>query len=123
MDKKKKVIAVVAAAVVLVVVIIVGVSIGQNNKKSHTQNITTISNGESGVSGENSSSQESLTAAEDANNKGNKETNYWDNVEVYEETQRQEDITNKNGEKVTEAYPGEQDGWSPIVSPDDLNQE
>ena len=28
--------------------------------------------------------------------------------------------TDANGETVSEAYPGEADGWSPIVSPDEL---
>lgn len=47
-------------------------------------------------------------------------TNYWDNVEVVEDVNETETVTDANGETVTEAYPGEHSGWSPIVSPEDL---
>ena len=55
-------------------------------------------------------------------NKNNKETNYWDNISIIEESQNKEPKTNKKGETVTEEYPGQDDGWSPIVSPDDLKK-
>ena len=54
--------------------------------------------------------------------KNNKETNYWDNISIIEESQNKEPKTNKKGETVTEEYPGQDDGWSPIVSPDDLKK-
>lgn len=54
------------------------------------------------------------------------ETNYFDNIEVVEETTKKNKKSKKNKKnkktKATEAYPGENDGWSPIVSPDDLEQ-
>ena len=62
----------------------------------------------------------------------------WDDVEVKEEGTKTEDekqvlykrnkkgeiVTNKKGEKVTRkpSYAGEDEGWSPIVSPDDLKK-
>lgn len=90
------------------------------------------------------------------------ETNFWDNVEIYEgdgnvtavdetddngqvvpnesgenatkakkdDTTKKEGSTDINleaggdaetGETISEEYPGQADGWSPIVSPDDLD--
>ena len=62
----------------------------------------------------------------------------WDGVEVKEEGTKSADekevlykrnkkgeiVTNKKGEKVTRkpSYAGEDEGWSPIVSPDDLKK-
>ena len=44
------------------------------------------------------------------------------NISIIEESQNKEPKTNKKGETVTEEYPGQDDGWSPIVSPDDLKK-
>lgn len=48
-------------------------------------------------------------------------TNYFDNIDVVEETTKKKNKRNKK-DKESEAYPGENDGWSPLVSPDDLEQ-
>lgn len=58
---------------------------------------------------------------EDGLKDSDKETDYWDNVEVIEgEDSSKETVTNKNGEIITEEYPGKDEGWSPVISPDDL---
>ncbi|MBE5959239.1 MAG: hypothetical protein E7254_10325 [Lachnospiraceae bacterium] len=54
------------------------------------------------------------------NSKDDKETPDLDggDIQVIEESYVQP--TDKNGETISEEYPGQADGWSPIVSPDDL---
>lgn len=53
-----------------------------------------------------------------------KETNYWDNVEVVEDgNDNKETVTDKNGDVIVEEYPGKDEGWSPIISPEDLNDD
>lgn len=47
-------------------------------------------------------------------------TNYFENIDIVEETTKKSKKKKKN--KETEAYAGEEDGWSPLVSPDDLEQ-
>ena len=41
---------------------------------------------------------------------------------IYKRNKKGEIVTNKKGEKVTRKpeYAGEDEGWSPIVTPDDL---
>ena len=131
-----------AVIIVIVIVAVLGVAISKNaekNSDAKKQPTTTLQTesvqnesqqGESQQemisSFENASSinEEGTTKKNKKNKKSKKEeaTNYWDNVQVYEETGSNEEMTNEKGEKITESYPGENDGWSPIVSPDDLEK-
>ena len=140
MNKKTKII--VGIVVAVIVVAVLGVVISQNvGKKGKSENIQTSSqNTESRQveSQQAESKQEDTTLSEGVTTGGeekqtqkgkkkkkadqNATTNYWDNVQVYEDAGSDEEITNEKGEKITEAYPGENDGWSPIVSPDDLEK-
>ncbi len=60
--------------------------------------------------------------------KEEKTTNYWDDIEVVEDggdikpllDENGETVTNQDGDVVMEDYPGQNDGWSPIVRPEDL---
>ncbi|MCR5429676.1 MAG: hypothetical protein K6E58_00385 [Eubacterium sp.] len=47
-----------------------------------------------------------------------------DKVKLYKRNKKGEIVTNKKGEKVTRKakYAGEDEGWSPIVNPDDLKK-
>ncbi len=111
----KKIIGVVIVAVLLIVVVLFSaVSLNKNAKKDEA----TTKEAAQVVTNENATTQ-------NADKSDDGETNFWDNISVYEETKasdKKEAPTDKNGETKTEAYPGENDGWSPIVSPDDLEE-
>lgn len=139
-DNKVKIISTVI--IVIVIVAVLGVVISKNSGKdsdSKEQPVTIQqTEGVQNESQQGESQQEALSSSENvtSNNekaqgkkskknkkdKKNETTNYWDGVQVYEETGSNEEMTNEKGEKITEAYPGENDGWSPIVSPDDLEK-
>ena len=124
---KKERIVMIVAVIVLVAVIVIAVAVTLNNAGI----------GNKGKE-EKTTSTEVLTfeEPETEGDAKSEESDYWNNVQVYEETVAKEMVTNKKGEavtdkngenvtvdkkeKVSEAYPGEAEGWSPIVSPDDL---
>lgn len=145
MDKKKKNIIAIALVAVIVIAIIVAVVVSKKSKDSDTpqtnnatavqvettvtagnENVTTAENGNEDlpIVGDETTakSRKSSKKSSKKGNKNNKETNYWDNISIIEESQNKEPKTNKKGETVTEEYPGQDDGWSPIVSPDDLEK-
>lgn len=144
MDKKKKNIIAIALVAVIVIAIIVAVVVSKKGKNDTPQtnnptaaqvettvaagneNVTTAENGNEDlpVAGDETTAKSSKNSKKSSKkgNKNNKETNYWDNISIIEETQNKEPKTNKKGETVTEEYPGQDDGWSPIVSPDDLEK-
>ena len=145
MDKKKKNIIAIALVAVIVIAIIVAVVVSKKGKDSDTpqtnnataaqvettvtagnENVTTAENGNEDlpVVGDviTAKSKKNSKKSSKKGNKNNKETNYWDNISIIEESQNKEPKTNKKGETVTEEYPGQDDGWSPIVSPDDLKK-
>lgn len=119
MDKKKKIIFG-AVAIIVIIAIIIGILVingtGKTDGDKKTENVS--------VTTTVSSDMEEVTFTDEPTEakENEEETNFWDNVEVIEQTDSNEPKTDKNGETVTEAYPGENDGWSPIVSPDDLEQ-
>lgn len=131
MDKTKKIITGVIATVAIVAVIIcVMVTTGDKtetvNKPVEQTTIeeTTMMENLTVLGGETETSE----TKKNKNNKKNDKkkdketTNFWDTVEIIEETDAPEVVTDKNGETVTESYPGENSGWSPIVSPEDLEK-
>lgn len=137
MDKKKKNIIAIAVVAVILIAIVVLVVVGRNNKddKEKESMVTTTVSTETTITDKNADKatdpqdlpvdDEETTKKKSGSKKKdkNKETNFWDNVSVIEETQRSEPKTNKKGETITEEYPGQNDGWSPIVSPDDLEKD
>jgi anionic cell wall polymer biosynthesis LytR-Cps2A-Psr (LCP) family protein len=127
MNKKVKTIISVVVIVVIVLAIIFAVSIS-TSKKAHNNGAgsetsatsTEITQAEETTLQAESVQESNKSDGTDETGNSDKETNYWDNVEVYEDGDSTENVTNEKGETVTEEYPGEDSGWSPIVSPDDL---
>ena len=72
---------------------------------------------------EETDTKEYATLPEVTETENNETTDYFQNVSVYEETTKKSKKSKKKNtdKKESEAYPGENDGWSPIVSPDDLD--
>ena len=72
---------------------------------------------------EETDTKEYVTLPEVTETENNETTDYFQNVSVYEETTKKSKKSKKKNtdKKESEAYPGENDGWSPIVSPDDLD--
>lgn len=125
MDKTKKIIIGVVAVIAIVVIGIVVAKMGSNPEtKKETENVGATTEASVDANAEEVTFAEDEKAEDGKNDKGNsdEETNFWDNVEVIEQTDSTEVKTDKNGETITESYPGEDDGWSPIVSPDDLEK-
>lgn len=126
MDKNKKLIigAVVIVVVLIITMIIIKINIG-NGDKNTSDTVTTVAGQ---VQEKNASGDEEYVTLPEQTEKTEEvsETNYFDNMSIYEETSKKAKKKNKKNKKnknqETEAYPGENDGWSPIVSPDDLEQ-
>lgn len=129
MDKKTKKIAGIAAIAVLIVLIIIVCVVMFN--KGVTNNETTTLNKENVTSGtatqaadkksdkdKANKSDEELPTFEQVTEKKDNNKDPFKDVEIYEETTKK----GKTKKNKKEAYPGENDGWSPIVSPDDLEQ-
>lgn len=124
MDKNKKLVigAVVILIVLIIAIIILKININNDDKNASDMVTTVVGQ----VQEKNVSDNEYVTLPEQTEETKVSETNYFDNMSIYEETSKKakkknkKDKKNKNQE--TEAYPGENDGWSPIVSPDDLEQ-
>lgn len=96
----------------------------QEESKTETQVVTceAVTN----QKGEKVTNEKGEAVTKKSKKKKEKTTNFWDSISVYEDTKpakETEPKTNKKGETVTEAYPGANDGWSPIVSPDDLKKD
>ena len=123
----KKNLVIMVAAVMIIAIIIVAAIIGTNDSNKGKEAVTdangivvtTVSPDNQKQDAANKKSDEKST---DENSQNESESNYWENVSVYEEGGMGEKATDENGETVTESYPGEADGWSPMVSPDDLKQ-
>lgn len=117
MDKKKRMIigTIVVIVVLIVSIILISKNMGNNGTgKEKAEQTTTIeqSKEETTLRDDEYPTLEDITEDEKESN-----TNYFDNVEVYEETTKK-----GNNSQESEAYPGENDGWSPIVSPDELEE-
>lgn len=135
MDKIKnnKVVALAVLITIVVIVAIVVLVLCLNNSKdnvnkpvgSNTVNMNDIK----GINGKKSKAQKDADKKKD---------DAWANINVeeggskskkkkqvlYETKANGEIVTNKKGQKVTRkaSYPGEDEGWSPIVSPEDLKK-
>lgn len=130
-DKKNlgKIIAAIVAIVVAVVVIVLITTLlsdgnAKKDNESTTPDVTTIEENTTieDVTIENTTVDEGeyATVADDSNDSAeDSDEDVWDDIQIVEDGG--EAPTDEKGNVVEEAYPGEKDGWSPIVSPDDLN--
>ena len=107
MSKKKSIIIVGIVAVILAVVLIVVLHPSGTGKDAQTDE----------ADDNNSMDNESAEG----------ETNYWDSVDMIEDGNAADNEGNNENtadEQVSgnsEEYPGQDDGWSPIVPADDVN--
>lgn len=138
MNKSKKIFMIIAGVIALIAIIVALIVSGGNNKGEietigeTTQSVTTtefptiedLEILETDEKGEVVTEKETKKE----NNEDSETTNYWENVEIYEDggdvkpllDEEGETMTDGNGEVVMEEYPGQNDGWSPIVKPEDL---
>ena len=138
-EKKKIVIGVAVALVLIVVIICVALC-----TRKPAENIKTPVKSETMVPTDKKGKEIKKTKKDKEKEKASKKAakkkdKAWDDVEVKEEgtkaakdkdvlykrNKKGEIVTDKKGQKVTRKaeYPGEDEGWSPIVSPDDLKKD
>ena len=123
MNKKAKAVlsglAILITIIVVVIVIKVNTDKGDKNKSVDT---TAVEQSQGVRENQTKSGDENYATIPPETEAVNKSTtNYFDNIDVVEETTKKKNKRNKKN-KESEAYPGENDGWSPLVSPDDLEQ-
>ena len=134
MNKKVKITAI---ALVVIVLLVILVTCFSNKEDTNNINETTVettsakekiktnftTEREEEEEEEETDTKEYATLPEVTETENNETTDYFQNVSVYEETTKKSKKSKmKNTDKKeSEAYPGENDGWSPIVSPDDLD--
>lgn len=122
MSKKKSVIVVGIVAVILAVILIVVLQPSDTGKDAGNKTKVTTMNYQTDAANDNNSTDSE--ASKD-------ETNYWDSVDMIEDGNETDNEGNKeiNTESIadeqvsgdSEEYPGQDDGWSPIVPADDAN--
>lgn len=135
--KNKVLISVVSAIIVIVAIVVIAVVSDDKEVKKPTEEITTVAPTTTladdvtlpdlELPGDEDGETKKKDDKKDSD-KDEDETNYWDNVQVIEDGGETEVLLDENGEKVTdeegnfvyEEYPGQNDGWSPIVKPEDL---
>ena len=118
MPKKKSIIIVGIVAVILSVVLIVVLHPSGTGKDAENKMEVTITNYQTDEADDNNSMD---------NESAEGETNYWDSVDMIEDGNAADNEGNNENtadEQVSgdsEEYPGQDDGWSPIVPADDVN--
>ena len=118
MSKKKSIIIVGIVAVILVVVLIVVLHPSGTGKDAENKMEVTTTNYQTDEADDNNSMD---------NESAEGETNYWDSVDMIEDGNAADNEGNNENtadEQVSgdsEEYPGQDDGWSPIVPADDVN--
>lgn len=143
MNKNKKTLMIIAGIIALIAIVIaIMVSCGDNKGEAETTTAETTVEATTAeataedmtIADENETpgdleipetdeNGEVVTEKETKKKKEDKDketTNYWDTVEVIEDVNETETVTDENGETITEEYPGQHSGWSPIVKPEDL---
>ena len=130
---KRLAIIIAATAALVVAIIVVAVCINSCGKSEMS------GQGETVVVTDKDGKVVKKMTKEEASKEAKKKDSAWDGVEVVEEgtkaakdkqviykrNKKGEIVTKKNGEKVTRkaSYAGEDEGWSPIVTPDDLKKD
>ena len=122
MSKKKSIIVVGIVVVILAVVLIVTLQPSGTRKDAENKTKVTTTNYQTDAVNDNNSTD---------NETAKDETNYWDSVDMIEDGNEADKEGNKEintesitGEQVSgdsEEYPGQDEGWSPIVPADDVN--
>lgn len=118
MPKKKSIIIVGIVAVILAVVLIVVLHPSGTGKDAENKMEVTTTNYQTDEADDNNSMD---------NESAEGETNYWDSVDMIEDGNAADNESNNENtadEQVSgdsEEYPGQDDGWSPIVPADDVN--
>ncbi|MCI9616468.1 MAG: hypothetical protein HFG31_00520 [Eubacterium sp.] len=123
MNKKTKTIigSVIILIIIAAVIIAVKVNVSKNDKNKAAET-TVVEQNQSVSDNQTKSGDDNYVTIQPETEAVNKSTtNYFDNIDVVEETTKKKNKRNKK-DKESEAYPGENDGWSPLVSPDDLEQ-
>lgn len=123
MNKKTKTIigGLVILIIVIAIVIVIKVNTGKDDK-SKAVDTTAIEQSQGAKENQTKPDDENYVTIPPETEAVNKSTtNYFDNIDVVEETTKKKNKRNKKDNE-SEAYPGENDGWSPLVSPDDLEQ-
>lgn len=132
MNKNKKILIIVVGIIALIATVI-ALMVSCGNNKGEVETTTIETTGLTTVADENETigdleipetdeNGEIVTEKVTKKNKKDEEdketTNYWDNIEVFEDAN--ETVTDENGDVISEDYPGQNSGWSPIVKPEDL---
>ena len=118
MSKTKSIIIVGLVAVILAVVLIVVLHPSGTGKDAENKMEVTTANYQTDEADDNNSMD---------NESAEGETNYWDSVDMIEDGNAADNEGNNENtadEQVSgnsEEYPGQDDGWSPIVPADDVN--
>ena len=118
MPKKKSIIIEGIVAVILAVVLIVVLHSSGTGKDAENKMEVTTTNYQTDEADDNNSMD---------NESAKGETNYWDSVDMIEDGNAADNESNNENtadEQVSgdsEEYPGQDDGWSPIVPADDVN--
>ncbi|MCI8955376.1 MAG: hypothetical protein HFG29_00120 [Eubacterium sp.] len=122
MNKKTK--AIIGGLVILMIIIVVFIAIKVNtgkDDKNKAVDTTAVEQSQAERENQTKSGDENYVTIPPETEAVNKSTtNYFDNMDIGEETTKKKKKNKKDNE--SEAYPGENDGWSPLVSPDDLEQ-
>lgn len=122
MNKKTK--AIIGGLVILMIIIVVFIAIKVNtgkDDKNKAVDTTAVEQSQAERDNQTKSGDENYVTIPPETEAVNKSTtNYFDNMDIGEETTKKKKKNKKDNE--SEAYPGENDGWSPLVSPDDLEQ-
>lgn len=133
MNKKVKITAIALVGIVLLVILVTCFSNKEDTNNINETTVETTSAKEKIKTNfttereeeeeEETDTKEYATLPEVTETENNETTDYFQNVSVYEETTKKSKKSKKKNtdKKESEAYPGENDGWSPIVSPDDLD--
>lgn len=123
MNKKTKAMigGLVILIIVIAIVIVIKVNTGKDDK-SKAVDTTAIEQSQGAKENQTKPDDKNYVTIPPETEAVNKSTtNYFDNIDVVEETTKKKNKRNKKDNE-SEAYPGENDGWSPLVSPDDLEQ-
>ncbi len=145
--KEKKLLVIGVAVVIVLAIVVIAVSCSrksEDNVKKPYSSQTVVHTDKNGKVIKKDNKEKASDAADKKKEKADKKKEQkkkekaWGDVVVVEEgtkskkdkevlykrNKKGEIVTNKKGEKITRkaSYPGEDDGWSPIVNPDDLKK-
>jgi len=140
--KKKIIFGIVAAVIVIIIIVLAGVVIKNDkvdnnkaNNSSKVENSSKVDNSSKVNSNSNTTSGQTekltLESVNVDDSKNNKKEDPWEDVSIIEETKddgylKDKDgnpVTTKKGKKKKEEYPGQNEGWSPIVPAEEVEND